>query len=78
MLDLEKDEQKALLVDFGPLNLHKGKYVFSLALFSSLEGSEPVLPYDLVDRSDEFEVWDDDVYRNGIFRHPASWSVDSA
>ena len=75
-LVLKDGESTALLVDFGALNLHKGKYVFSLALFSSLEGSELANPYDLVDRSYEFEIWDDDVYRNGIFRHPAQWSVD--
>ena len=74
-LECEDEEPRQLRLVFSPLNLGRGQYVFSVALYRKLSqvgGSEP---YDLVDRSYEFEVHDDDPFRDGIFEHPATWQV---
>ena len=74
-LELGASERCTLELDFGPLNLGNGQYVFSVALYrtlSHLDGSEA---YDLIDRSYEFEVAGNPPLRNGIFTHPATWRV---
>src|SRR5262249_26220658 len=63
-----------LLVDFCLLNLGNGRYVFSVALYRKLAAHDAER-YDLLDRSYEFDVSGNAPFDNGIFRHPAVWSV---
>jgi hypothetical protein len=73
---LEEGETFTVVVDFGELNLGDGKYVFSFALFQSLNHLGETVAYDLVDRSYEFEVRGNETFNNGIFRHAATWTVE--
>ena len=64
-------------LDFGPLNLGNGNYVFSIALYRRLSATESEW-YDLIAHSYEFQVVGNGPFENGIFRHPGDWSVDVA
>ena len=74
-LEFEDEEPRQLRLAFSPLNLGRGQYVFSVGLYRKLSQAAGSEPYDLVDRSYEFEVLDDDPLRDGIFEHPATWQV---
>ncbi len=74
-VELGRGELRELRLEFGPLNLGDGRYVFSVALYRKLSHLEPSEHYDLIDRSYEFEIVGNDVFNNGIFRHPALWSL---
>jgi lipopolysaccharide transport system ATP-binding protein len=74
-LEFDGEASRQLRLAFSPLNLGRGQYVFSVALYRTLSQAGGSEPYDLVDRSYEFEVHDDDPLRDGIFEHPASWQV---
>jgi lipopolysaccharide transport system ATP-binding protein len=74
-LEFDGEEPRQLRLAFSPLNLGRGQYVFSVALYRRLSEAGRSEPYDLVDRSYEFEVHDDDPIRDGIFEHPATWHL---
>ena len=74
-LEFDGEEPRQLRLAFSPLNLGRGQYVFSVGLYRKLSQAAGSEPYDLVDRSYEFEVHDDDPLRDGIFEHPATWQV---
>jgi ABC-type polysaccharide/polyol phosphate transport system ATPase subunit len=74
-LDLAEGDDANLALDFGPLNLGSGTYVFSVALYRSLSSTEPSEAYDLLDRSYEFEVVGDDANSGSVFAHPGVWTV---
>jgi lipopolysaccharide transport system ATP-binding protein len=66
-----------IAVDFGRLNLGNGRYVFSLGLYRRLSAAGSSEVYDLLDRSYEFELTGNAAFDNGVFSHPAEWTVDS-
>ena len=74
-LEARKGERRGVQLDFGPINLGNGDYVFSVGLFRKLD------PYDLweaehyqiVDRSYEFKVSGNPPRMTGIFQHPGEW-----
>jgi lipopolysaccharide transport system ATP-binding protein len=74
-LEVEAGELIDFSLDFGPLNLGNGRYFFSVALYRTLSHVDPSEPYDLLDRSFEFEVVGNAPFDNGIFKHSASWSA---
>lgn len=56
-------------------NLGDGRYTFSVAAFRRLDAMGTSEVYDLIDRSFEFEVFGSAPFENGVFSHPAEWSV---
>jgi hypothetical protein len=64
-----------LSLGFDPLNLARGRYVFAAALYRTLDSVAESEYYDLVERCYEFEVRDDRPFRDGIFDHPATWTL---
>jgi lipopolysaccharide transport system ATP-binding protein len=79
-LPLEVGQKRVVELDLGPLRLGNGHYVFSVALYKSLDvdhRSEPEI-YDLLDRSFEFEVYGTPALKTGIFLDTAQWRpIDS-
>lgn len=79
-LQLDAGQKKAVELDMGALRLGNGHYVFSVALYRSLDvdhREEPVI-YDLLDRSFEFEVYGTPVLKTGIYLDTAQWRpIDS-
>jgi lipopolysaccharide transport system ATP-binding protein len=75
-LSLSEGERVGVDLDFGRLNLGDGRYVFSIGLYRTLSGTEASEVYDLLDRSYEFEVTGNAAFDNGIFSHPAEWTLD--
>ncbi len=74
VLDLDVGETADIRLVFDHLNLGGGRYIFSLALYRTLTAVAPEI-YDIVDRSYEFEVRQDDPLRDGIFEHPSRWEI---
>lgn len=74
-LELVEDDEVELRLDFGPLNLGDGSYLFSVALYRTLSHVDSSVVYDLIDRSYEFEVRGNEPFNNGVFRHPAAWTI---
>jgi lipopolysaccharide transport system ATP-binding protein len=66
-------------LDWGPVQLGNGYYVFTVAVYSSLDvtGLEPAVFYDMLDRSYEFQVVGTPPLLDGVVRHTAEWSVVS-
>lgn len=77
VLSLERGGDARVALDFDELNLGDGRYTISVALFRTLEPSGGAQLYDLVDRSYEFQVVGSAPFSNGVFDHPARWSVDA-
>lgn len=76
-IDLQAGELQEAYLHFPPLHLGNGYYVFSVALYRTLDPhllEEPQW-YDLVDRSYEFEVVGNPPLRTSIFDLPAEWSI---
>jgi lipopolysaccharide transport system ATP-binding protein len=74
-IDLDEAGSFELALEFAPLNLGDGRYVFSVALYRRLSQLEPSELYDLLDRSYEFEVTGNGPFENGVFKHAAAWSL---
>lgn len=74
-VELDAGQQREARVEFGPLNLGNGYYVFSVALYRKLTHLEQPEVYDLIDRSYEFQVVGNGPFDNGVFRHPGEWKV---
>lgn len=70
-------ETVTIAVDFGRLNLGDGRYVFSIGLYRQLSAVGASEVYDLLDRSYEFELTGNAPFDNGVFSHPAEWTVES-
>jgi len=78
VLDLKAGQTRQMYLEFGPLNLGNGRYVFSIGLYRSLDQgllTEPVI-YDLADRSYEFQVVGRTPMDSAVFRHPSRWRLD--
>jgi lipopolysaccharide transport system ATP-binding protein len=73
-LDLAVGETTDIRLVLAPLNLGDGRYIFSVSLYRKLSAAAPEI-YDLVDRSYEFEVRQNDTLRDGIFQHPSRWEI---
>jgi lipopolysaccharide transport system ATP-binding protein len=73
-LQLRAGERRDLALEFGPLNLGNGNYVFSPALYQHLDPYAPVF-YDVIDRSFEFEVFGTPPLESAIFQHPGRWHL---
>ena len=73
-LEFDPGATQDLRLDFGPLALGDGRYLFSIALYRALSALDGE-PYDLIDRSYEFEVTGNGAFDNGVVRLPAAWSV---
>lgn len=73
-IELGKDDHVTIELDFGPLNLGDGSYVFSIGLYRRLSHAEPEI-YDLLDRSYELEVTGNAPFDNGVFSHPSRWTM---
>jgi lipopolysaccharide transport system ATP-binding protein len=69
-------ERKSALLRLGPINLGNGRYVFSVAMYRSLDATAGSEVYDLLDRSYEFEVMGTPALEDGVFRHPGEWSFE--
>lgn len=77
IFELNVKEKREIQLDFGPINLGNGHYVFSVALYRKLDIhnlEEPEI-YDLIDRSYEFEVFGTPPLKDGIFQHPGEWKL---
>ena len=73
-LELDVGQEHTFYFDFEPLNLGKGDYIFSVALYQNNIVSEEC--YDLLDRTYEFKViaQNSELIRQGtIFHHPGQW-----
>jgi lipopolysaccharide transport system ATP-binding protein len=77
LLPLEPGTEARLLLEFDELNLGDGGYTVSVALFRVLDPHGQSQVYDLIDRSYEFQVVGSEPFSNGVFDHPARWSVES-
>jgi Wzt C-terminal domain len=77
-VDVDEESRVELALDLGALNLGDGRYVFSLAIYRKLEHLDVSEAYDLLDRSYEFEVTGNAPFDNGVFRHPAAWTLSRA
>lgn len=79
-LNLSEGDRKAVELDLGSLKFGNGNYVFSVALYKSLDVEHKEEPeiYDLLDRSFEFEVYGAPPLKTGIFLDTAKWRpIDS-
>jgi lipopolysaccharide transport system ATP-binding protein len=74
-IELHGERRVTIFVDFPSLNLGNGSYVFSIGIYRHLAPTDGSEAYDLLDRSYEFEVTGNEPFDNGIFSHPAEWSV---
>ena len=76
-LDLHLGEQRQLQLDLGPLNLGDGRYVFSVGLFRRFDVSriDEAQPYQIIDRSYEFEVFGNPPNMAAVFQHPGQWRL---
>jgi lipopolysaccharide transport system ATP-binding protein len=74
-LELSEGETFRVQLQYPSINLGDGRYVFSVALYRRLD-LDASDPYDLIDRSYEFEVVGNPAFVSGIFQHPAEWVVD--
>jgi lipopolysaccharide transport system ATP-binding protein len=77
MLEMDAAEAHVLTLVLPALNLGDGRYVFSLALYRRLTPTENSEPYDLLDRSYEFEITGNTPFANGVFSHPALWKLEA-
>jgi lipopolysaccharide transport system ATP-binding protein len=70
-------ENAVLDLDWGPVELGNGHYVFTVALYRMLDvtGQAPSPYYDLLDRSYEFQVVGTPPLLDGVIRHVASWTL---
>jgi hypothetical protein len=76
-LHLAKGEKREAILDFGPLALGDGNYIFSVALYRNFDPAdiEKVKIYDLIDRSFEFSVFGNPPFLTALVHRPAKWSV---
>jgi hypothetical protein len=65
-------------MDWGPLDLGNGSYVFTIGAYRDLDvtAMTPSAFYDLLDRSYEFLVEGTPPLLDGVFRRSAKWTVD--
>ena len=77
-LSLEEGEYRQAMLNFLPVNLGNGRYVFSVALYRRLDPNllEEPEKYDLIDRSYEIEIVGNPPLRSGIVDLQAEWSID--
>jgi len=70
------DRRKAEL-SFGPLNFGNGTYLISVGVYRklSLHNLNEAEPYEIIDRSYEFEIFGNPARMNAVFRHPGEWGV---
>lgn len=76
-LILFSGEQREISLLYDPVMLGNGDYVFSVAIYQSLELDDPSTAeiYDLLDRSYHFKVFSKHPHDQSVFHHPARWSV---
>jgi lipopolysaccharide transport system ATP-binding protein len=74
-LTLEPDDESSVRLDLRRLNLGDGHYVFSVALYRTLEHLGESEAYDLIDRSYEFEVVGNERGDSSLFHHPSEWQL---
>ena len=74
-LTLSKGDTVSASLTLSDTNLGDGRYTFSVAAFRSLDRMGTSEVYDLIDRSFEFEIFGSGPFQNGVFTHPADWSV---
>lgn len=72
-INLDAGERYAFSVTYNPLNLGDGHYVFSVAIYRTLNPLGESVYYDLIDRSFDFQVVGNPLFNSGIFRHSADW-----
>lgn len=72
---LRKGQRRIITMTYPDLNFDDGNYVFSVAVYKTLDRIGESQWYDLMDRSYEIKLVDGaDRYWNGLFQHPAAWS----
>lgn len=71
-LQMKKGEKISFGLTFPEINLGDGDYVFSVALYRTLNQWGEAEIYDLIDRSYEFRVKGNNPY-NGLFTHCSVW-----
>jgi len=74
-LELEAGDEAAVRLDLKRLQLGDGHYVFSVALYRTLEYLGESEAYDLIDRSYEFEVVGNERGDSSLFHHPSEWQL---
>ena len=74
-LELEEGETRVLELELGALNLGNDHYVVSVGAFRKFDAANPneAEPYEIIDRSFEFEVHGNSPDLGAIFQHPGSW-----
>jgi hypothetical protein len=77
ILNLMKGESREVSLNFAPLNLGNGRYLFSASLHKKLDPYllEEAERYDLIDRSYEFEVVGNPPLRTAIYHLDAEWMI---
>lgn len=75
-LELHLDEcgTRELRLDFAPLPLGDGRYMFSVGLYRRLSRLDSEV-YDLIDRSYEFEIAGNREFDDGVCRLSAAWTL---
>jgi lipopolysaccharide transport system ATP-binding protein len=75
-MELSAGVRREARLNFGPLNLGNGNYLFSVGLYRKLDIHDPdnVETYDLVDRSYEFQVFGTPSLQTAVFQHTGEWS----
>jgi hypothetical protein len=74
-LELTSGDAVELTLDLGPLRFGDGRYLFSFAIYRQLSQTEPSDPYDLLDRSYEFEIAGNAPFDTGVVTSSARWTL---
>ena len=76
-LSMAAGQTQTVTLDFGPINLGNGDYLFAVALYRHLDPDHPgsAEVYDLVEREYEFRVIGRSVIDQAVFSHPAEWRL---
>ncbi len=76
-IEIDEGATQEFQIDFGPLNLGDGDYVFSVGLYRELDAAatDKAAPYQVIDRSYEFEVYGNAPNPVAIFQHPGEWRL---
>jgi len=74
---LEAGEERVLRLDFGKINLGDGHYVVSVGAFREFDAAktDQAKPYEIIDRSYEFEIVGNPPNMDAVFQHPGSWTA---
>jgi len=71
-ISLHKGEVQKIILKFPQINLGSGYYVFSISIFDQYVDEDH--RYDLIDKSYEFQVVDNDPLTSvAVFTHPSEW-----